>query len=58
VPPAYCYAYNRPDRKPEDVATILDAFEQAKLLFLWTVDGKTWGYWVGIEKEGRLKFSF
>jgi len=49
-----CYAYNREDISRADVPKILDAFEQAKLLFRWTVDGKTWGYWVGIEKEGRL----
>jgi hypothetical protein len=50
------YAFNRPDVTPEDVAAILDAFEQAKLLFRWTAkqDGKVWGYWVGIDKEGRL----
>ena len=48
------YAFNRPDVTPEDVAAILDEYEKVKLLFRWTVDGKTWGYWVGIDKEGRL----
>jgi len=48
------YAFNRPDVTPKDVAAILDEYEKVKLLFRWTVDGKTWGYWVGIDKEGRL----
>jgi hypothetical protein len=49
-----CYGYNRPDVTPEDVAAILDEFERVKLLFRWTVSGKTWGFWVGIDKPGRL----
>ena len=49
------YSYNRPDVTLEDVDQILSEFERVKLLFRWTEgDGKVWGYWVGIEKPGRL----
>lgn len=49
------YSYNRPDVKPSDVEQILNSLEAGKLLFRWTAtDGKVWGYWVGIEKPGRL----
>lgn len=49
------YAYNRPDRSVEDVGQILDACEAAKILFRWTEpDGKEWGFWIGIDKPGRL----
>jgi hypothetical protein len=49
------YAFNRPEWTIEMVATLLDSLEKAKLLFRWTAaDGKTWGYWAGIDKPGRL----
>jgi hypothetical protein len=48
------YAYNRPDIKPEDVDKILADFERVKLLFRWEAQGKTWGFWVGIDKAGLL----
>jgi len=49
------YAYNRPEITPENVEGILAEFERVKLLFRWTDEtGKQWGYWVGIEKPGRL----
>jgi hypothetical protein len=51
---ATCYGYNRPDVTPEDVVAILDEFERVKLLFRWAVAGKAWGFWVGIDKPGRL----
>ena len=51
---ATCYGYNRPDVTPEDVVAILDEFERVKLLFRWTVAGKAWGFWVGIDRPGRL----
>jgi hypothetical protein len=51
---ATVYSYNRPDITPEDVAAILDEFERVKLLFRWEVAGKLWGFWVGIDKPGRL----
>ena len=48
------YSYNRPDIQIAQVVTILDSFQAAKLLFRWQVGDKIWGYWVGIEKPGRL----
>jgi hypothetical protein len=53
---AQVYSYNRPDMTAENVSAILDALEYSKLLFRWTdqPSGKVWGYWVGIDKPGRL----
>ena len=51
---AKCYAYARPDKSLEDLRVIQDAFIQAKLLFTWEQNGKTWGYWVGSDKPGLL----
>jgi hypothetical protein len=49
------YSYNRPDVALADVEIFLAAFEEAGLLFRWTEsDGKSWAYFVGIEKPGRL----
>ena len=50
------YSYNRPDITLAHVEQILAEFERVKLLFRWIdeVTGKEWGYWVGIEKPGRL----
>lgn len=50
------YSYNRPDVTPEIVEQILAEFERVKLLFRWTdaATGKMWGFWVGIDKPGRL----
>ena len=52
---ARVYAYNRPDVTVQFVEEALEAFERAKMLFRWKDDdGKTWGFWVGIDKPGRL----
>jgi hypothetical protein len=53
---ASVYSYNRPDVTLEMVEAILSEFERVKLLFRWTDQrsGKKWGYWVGIDKLGRL----
>lgn len=50
------YSYNRPDIAFDDVEQILNEFERVGLLFRFfdTAAGKVWGYWVGIEKQGRL----
>jgi hypothetical protein len=48
------YSYNRPDVSVEQVEKILAEFERVKLLFRWTEAGKAWGYFVGIDKPGRL----
>jgi hypothetical protein len=49
-----CYAALRTDWTTPDVAAMLDEFEAAKMLFRWKVDGKTFGFFVGAQKEGRL----
>ena len=53
---AMVYSYNRPDVLPDDVEVILNELERVKMLFRWTESGsgKTWGYWVGSDKPGRL----
>lgn len=48
------YAFNRPEVDVETVEEILDVFERADLLQRWTEGGKTWGFWTGITKSGRL----
>ena len=50
-----CYSALRPEWKIEDVAAMLDAFEAAKMLFRFQRNGKTYGFFVGAEKEGRLQ---
>jgi hypothetical protein len=49
-----CYSALRTGWSIDDVVGMLDAFEAAKMLFRWKVDGKTYGFFVGIQKEGRL----
>jgi hypothetical protein len=49
-----CYAGLRPSWKIEDVATMLDTFESTKMLYRFKVAGKTYGFFVGSQKEGRL----
>jgi hypothetical protein len=52
---ASVYSYNRPDVSVEDVETFLSAFESTGLLFRWNEpDGKSWAYFTGIDKPGRL----
>ncbi len=48
------YGYNRPEISVGDVDAILKEFERVGLLFRWTEGNKEWGYWIGIEKPGRL----
>jgi hypothetical protein len=50
------YSYNRPEMRLEQVEEVLAEFERVKLLFRWTdaATSKQWGYFVGIEKPGRL----
>lgn len=50
-----CYSALRPNWSIEDVAAMLDAFEAAKMLFRWAdKSGKTFGFFIGTQKEGRL----
>jgi hypothetical protein len=52
---AQVFAFNRPDVTPDDVVAMLDQFEKVKMLFRYEDQQKKWwGYWVGIEKAGRL----
>jgi hypothetical protein len=52
---AEVYAFNRPSVTLEMAVQILDKFEAAKIIFRWTEpDGKLWGFFVGIDKPGRL----
>jgi hypothetical protein len=52
---AAVYAFNRPEVSIADVEAMQAEFERVGMLFRWsTSDGKTWGYWVGIERPGRL----
>lgn len=49
------YSYNRPEITLEKVEALLDEFERVRLLFRWEDStAKRWGYWVGIDKTGRL----
>jgi len=51
---ATVYSYNRQDVSIDQVEAILAEFERVKLIFRWTDAAKTWGFFVGIEKPGRL----
>jgi Meiotically up-regulated gene 113 len=48
------YSFNRPEVSPEMVRYILDELSAGGLLFRWRDGGKIWGYFVGIDKPGRL----
>jgi hypothetical protein len=48
------YAFNRPEIDVETVERILYELEAVDLLRRWTDKDKTWGYWTGIHKSGRL----
>jgi hypothetical protein len=51
---ARVYSYLLPDISSDDVRDILRAFTEAGLVKIWQEDNKNWGYFVGIEKPGRL----
>jgi hypothetical protein len=49
------YAFNRPEVSIADVVAMHAEFDRVGMLFRWeTPDGKRWGFWVGIERPGRL----
>lgn len=52
------YGFNRPDMTLELLTQLLNEFERVKLLFRWKVEDsgveKIYGYWIGIDKPGRL----
>jgi hypothetical protein len=41
----------------DEVAAMLDEFEKAKMLFRFQIAGKTHGFFIGMQKEGRLPSS-
>jgi len=53
---ATVYSYNRPDISFEDVEEVEREFCRVGVLFLFfdQETGKLWGYFTGIEKQGRL----
>lgn len=51
---ARVYAYMLPEISPEMVVKILKSFTDAGLVKVWREDNKSWGYFTGIEKSGRL----
>jgi hypothetical protein len=53
---ATVYSYNRPDITFDDAEEIKREFCRVGLLFLWPDEpsGKVWGFFVGIDKAGRL----
>jgi hypothetical protein len=48
------YSFNRTEITPVIVEEILTEFEKADMLKRYVVSDKTYGYWIGIEKPGRL----
>lgn len=49
------YSYNRPDFSYDDTRTLLGELERVGLLFIWSEQtAKTWAFFVGIDKDGRL----
>lgn len=50
------YSYNRQEVTVEQVGQLLDELERVRMLFRWNdgTTGKQWGYFVGIDKPGRL----
>ena len=51
---AKVYAYILPAISPSVVSDILKTFIDVGLIRVWRDEGKNWGYFIGIEKSGRL----
>jgi len=51
---AQVYSYLRPNFTVASVQRVLNALVRAGLVRLYDADGKTWGYFVGMDKPGRL----
>ena len=51
---AKAYAYHRDGITPGWVRELLEDLKRVDLLRTWSEAGKTWGFWVGIDKSGRL----
>lgn len=48
------YAALMPSFTVEQTQDLIDEFVRVGLVVLWQQDGTTWGYFTGMEKEGRL----
>ena len=49
------YSFNRPDISADDVKALLDEYERVGLVFRFGErEAKEWGFFVGIDKTGRL----
>jgi hypothetical protein len=48
------FSYNREDVDRDRCAEMLEAFIDADMLEVYEQDGKNYGFWVGIDKPGRL----
>ena len=44
----------RPKLSVKRIVAIFEEFHQNGLLFTWTVNGKTYGFWTGSDRKGRL----
>jgi hypothetical protein len=51
---ATAYSYHREGITPGWVRDLFSDLQRVDLLRTWAESGKTWGYWVGIDKSGRL----
>ena len=51
---ARAYSFHRSGIDPGWVRDLLGDFQKVDLLRTWTENGKTWGWWTGIDKAGRL----
>jgi hypothetical protein len=54
---AKIYSFMLPEITVSFVKTTIKAFISAKLLDTWRAEGKTWGFFIGMEKKGRLVSS-
>src|ERR1019366_6021306 len=48
------YAFLMPHITEQDVAAMLTEFERCNLIDTWEESGKRWGFFVGMDKPGRL----
>jgi len=45
---------SRPDITTEDMASIIGAYNEVGLLFIWQENGKRYGHWTNSDRAGRL----
>lgn len=51
---ATAYSFHRDGTSPGWVQDLISDLKRVDLLRTWEEKGKTWGWWVGIDKTGRL----